>query len=71
MPVHSPLFPALLLPFIPQEFAHYENIPQTSNIAILEAIYERTAPHYAVIASWIGHLLVILAINLTRDNLRL
>jgi len=64
MPVHPPLFPALLRPFIQYEFAQYENIPQTNNVAIIEAIYEKTAPHYAVIASWVGHLLAILAVAL-------
>jgi 4-amino-4-deoxy-L-arabinose transferase-like glycosyltransferase len=42
MPVHPPLFPAVLRPF-----AQYENIP-----------------HYAVMASWLGHLLAILAVAL-------
>jgi len=42
MPVHPPLFPAVLRPF-----AQYENIP-----------------HYAVMASWLGHLFAILAVAL-------
>jgi len=42
IPVHPPLFPAVLRPF-----AQYENIP-----------------HYAVMASWLGHLLAIFAVAL-------
>jgi 4-amino-4-deoxy-L-arabinose transferase-like glycosyltransferase len=64
MPVHPPLFPALLRPFVQYEFTHYEKIPQPVDIATIEAIYTRIAPRYAVIASWIGHLLAILAVAL-------
>ena len=64
MPVHPPLFVALLRPFISYEFAQYENIPQHLDMEKVEAIYAKIAPRYAVIASWIGHLLAILAVAL-------
>ncbi len=64
MPVHPPLFIVLLRPFVQYEFTHYEKIPQGLGPDAVRAIYAKIAPNYAVIASWVGHLLAILAVAL-------